>query len=77
MIRMNGSDGGHESRGLGSIYTLAAHPRPVHTSFTPPRILSPQRLHESSAISDEPPWEFFTAGDFSAGAVHLRTLHIL
>jgi hypothetical protein len=31
----------------------------------PPCILSPQRLHESSAISDEPPREFFAAGDFS------------
>jgi hypothetical protein len=25
-IRMNGADGGHESRGPGPIYTLAAHP---------------------------------------------------
>jgi hypothetical protein len=39
-IRMNGADGGHESRGPGPIYTPAAHPQPVHTSFTPAHSLS-------------------------------------
>jgi hypothetical protein len=34
-IRRNGGDGGHESRGSGSIYTPASHPRPVTPSFTP------------------------------------------
>jgi hypothetical protein len=34
VIRMNDPDGGHESRGSGPIYTLAAHPQSVHTSFS-------------------------------------------
>jgi hypothetical protein len=34
------------------------------TPHSPPRLLSPQRLHQSSVISDEPPRDFFAAGDF-------------
>jgi hypothetical protein len=63
-IRTSGCDGGHESQGLGPIYTPASHPRPV-TPHSPPTLsLSPQRLHESSAISDEPPQDFLVAGGF-------------
>jgi hypothetical protein len=53
-IKINGADGGHESRGP-CLYI----PRPLtpsrFTLHSPPCILSPQRHHESSAISDEPP----------------------
>jgi hypothetical protein len=39
-IRMNSADSGHESRGPRPIYTPAAHPQPVHNSFTPAHSLS-------------------------------------
>jgi hypothetical protein len=46
------------------IYPGCSPPAGSHL-IHPPHLLSPQRLHESSAISDEPPQEFFAAGDFS------------
>jgi hypothetical protein len=63
-IRMNGSDGGHESRGTGPIYTQASHPQPVYTSFTPTHSLSsaPPRelrdLRRATAWSSSPPVAF-------------------
>jgi hypothetical protein len=75
-IKMNGSDGGRESRGPGPIYTLAAHPWLVHTSFTPRALslLSASIRAPRSPTSRRP--EFFAAGDFSTRTVHLRIEHI-
>jgi hypothetical protein len=42
----------------------------------PPRFLSPQRLHESSVISDEPPQEFLAAGGFFRRNSSTRTSRV-
>jgi hypothetical protein len=70
VTRMNGSNGGHESQGPGPIYTPAAHPRPVHTSFTPAHSLSsaPPRelrdLRRAAARSSSPPMTFLPQAGF-------------
>jgi hypothetical protein len=69
-IRMNGSDGGHESWGPGPTYTPAAHPQSVHTSFTPSHSLSSaptQELHDlrrAAARSSSPPVTFSPQAGF-------------
>jgi hypothetical protein len=70
VIRMNGSDGGHESRGSRPIYIPTAHPQPVHTSFIPVHSLSsaPPRelrdLRRAAARSSSPPVIFSPQAGF-------------
>jgi hypothetical protein len=67
-IRTSDGDGGHESRGPGSIYTLASHPWPV-TPHSPP-------MH---SLSSMPPRELrhlrrATAEDLTAGGLFRHKL---
>jgi hypothetical protein len=66
--RMRGGDGGHESRGPGSIYTPASHPRSV-TPHSPP----------SLSLSSAPPRELrhlrrATAENLAAGSIFRHKL---